>query len=196
MIRSYLKIFFKCVLSMLPIFLIFLVCSSFGGFKYLEKEKDFEKIISGQYRGVGFRRRSKVKDFSISAVVIPENENLCAILIPAHIKSIRESIISAWTVLDLMRSMQINEGDKIQFSLNMLDDIVSILTGLSNLSVCTNFCAAYYESQKEEIKKLRELLASFLEVFEGIFKLPNKLEESALYKILGVCIDVIIRFKD
>ena len=111
-------------------------------------------------------------------------KNLCRTLVPASFKSIRKSIISAWTVLDLIRAMQINEKDKIKFAYRMFDDMISVLTGLANLSTYKNFCSDYYANKSNEIYSLQTLLFEFASTFEIVFNKRSQYEESALYKMI------------
>jgi len=115
-------------------------------------------------------------------------------IIPVKFESIKRSIMGAWTILDLMRSMQMKKEERTEFVLKMLEDVTSILAGISELKGCKSLCPRFCAMQEGEIEKLKELLAEFLDIFQSIFVYPDCSDECALFCILSKCADIISEF--
>ena len=105
------------------------------------------------------------------------NDRLCRACISTHYQSARDSIIRAWTVLDMLRSTTIDPKDRNAFAQEMFEDVLRTLTDLNALAVSCQFCTEQYRKRAEDIAYLEQLLQYMAEAFAAVFVPMNSGEE-------------------
>ena len=112
------------------------------------------------------------------------DEKLCRSCISSHYQSARDSVIRAWSVLDMLRSMSIEPRDRAGFAIEVADDLLIVLTDLTAVTTTCQFCDRYYQERAEDIYYLEEILGSLADAFRAVFMPVCNGEELMLQSIM------------
>jgi hypothetical protein len=130
------------------------------------------------------RALSLVLLFAIYNQLIGEYDTICRSCMTSHYQSARDSIIRAWSVLDMLRSMTIAPKDRNHFAVEIVEDMLTVLIDLTALATSCQFCTEQYRSRAEDIRYLEEILGSMAEVFSAVFMPIYNGEEKMLQSIM------------
>lgn len=112
------------------------------------------------------------------------HDGLCRSCMSGHYQSARDSIIRAWSVLDMLRSMTITSKDRAPFAVEIADDLLLVLNDLTAVATSCQFCKEQYVQRADDIFYLEEILGFMADAFHAVFTPLYNGEEKILQMIM------------